>query len=264
MKLPLATSSDHKSFKQPNFVTIDSIPELLNGKSRNGALRKKNTVRVPGAKRTRRAIRFHPVDEEAFSSSDEEPFLDDPPRRSRSLRTDSSATLTNSRSEPDWKALPAMSKGDFDVLEPPRPRGADIPEYSDCEEDITTAVRDRDAPRWTPAFIRRHSARSIAGAGGGAGTPPPRAVGENSLPQPAAAAPATRAALPVASVPATPSLIRAVERIAAAQETVYRAQTQTPPSAGPATSGLPVSTSPQHTNPAWNSFWSEVKAKASS
>ncbi|KAH6918309.1 hypothetical protein BKA70DRAFT_1088986 [Coprinopsis sp. MPI-PUGE-AT-0042] len=85
--------------------------------------------------------------------------------------------------------------------------GKDVGEdYSDREEDVTNAPPTRSSPppvtnsQWSPAFLQRHQQGSISSAGKGSmgGTPP--------------------TAMPI---PATPSLIRAVDRIQRAQHEIY-------------------------------------------
>lgn len=293
LKLPLSASPDMKLAKQRSIPTAtDLVPELVDrdSKSRAGFLRKKGSTRVPGIKRTRPAIKFRPLDEEAVSSDDDaEPFLGNATvdlRRSRSIRTDSSATLTNSRTE----RYPHLANADPGLKPPARSwtAAADVPDYSDYESDVGAPQRrdERGSPGWTPEFIRRHSLR--AGAAAQSDSPifdraaaqyspflaptnePPRASpGPFAFPVAAVdgqqLSPTGVASM--AAVPATPSLIRAVERINVAQEELYRAQTGSGPIVP---SGLPASTSlaagpdRQHRSQAWSSFWNEVKTKANS
>lgn len=289
LKLPLSASPELKLSKPRSVPTAtDFVPELVDrdNKARAGFLRKKGTTRVPGMKRTRPVIKFRPLDEEAVSSDDDaEPFLD--LRRSRSIRTDSSATLTNSRTERYLNAADADPG-----LKPPArswTAAADVPDYSDYESDVGAPQRrdERGAPGWTPEFIRRHSLRAGAAAQSDSPMPdrtPPAQYSPflASMNEPLHASPGPFAfpvasvggqqlsptgVAPMAAVPATPSLIRAVERINVAQEELYRAQA----GAGPnVPAGLPASTSMsagpgrQHRTQAWNSFWSEVKTKANS
>jgi len=130
-------------------------------------------------------------------------------------------------------------------------------EYSDYEEDASS-TRGRsgssftaDGERWSPAFLARHQPTSPP-------KPPPRST-TTQIP----------GAMPV---PATPSLIKAIERIAVAQKDAFGI-------AGGVSVGDP--TKPNHVSditeegepdlanqmqraPRWEEFWREVRVKAHS
>jgi len=144
-------------------------------------------------------------------------------------------------------------------------------EYSDFEEDdVTSAIameKNRDSPGWSPHFLRRHS------ASGGTSTTSQRTVVERF--PPAISSP------PKGAVPMTPSLIKAIDRIAVAQQTAYGVAGKPPrPDLPPTTSndpagmtGLPQA---QISSPSplsggeddklksekWDAFWEEVQEKA--
>ena len=141
-------------------------------------------------------------------------------------------------------------------------------EYSDFEEDdITSATavkqkRDRDAPGWSPDFLRRHR------ESGGSSTTSQRTAVDPSV---VSSAPA-----PEGAVPITPSLIEAIDRITIAQQVVFGAagvhpRPGFPPSksSNPADmSGLPRAQVP-HSSDAeedmsarWDAFWRDVHEKA--
>ena len=113
-------------------------------------------------------------------------------------------------------------------------RGKDdaAPDYSDFEEDVTnvhTEAREyRDSPDWKPPFLAPHG--------------------------PNVASPVQ----PVGAVPMTPSLIRAVDRIAAAQAQAYGPSADSGASAAtPDTHRDNISARKQR----WEAFWSDVTAK---
>jgi hypothetical protein len=133
------------------------------------------------------------------------------------------------------------------------------PDYSDHEEDVTAHVDrikrrvSRDAPGWSPDFLAKHRNGTSAGS-------------NRSIP--------ALATLGAAPVPATPSLIKAMERVAVAQREAFGPQgerTQT-------TAGLPDSSSTaideatpkikeaeqseKRNGARWQEFWREVKVKA--
>ena len=239
---------------------LQEVSMPLNGiKTQPGFLRKKGTTRVKGARLGRRTIKFQPGDEELLSSSDDEDYdVKKPPFVPRSLSSASSATLTSSR-----------VREDQDTLKPPSRRTADIPDYSDYEEDLGIAGKAQaslEDPNWAPEFIRRHSSRSSTGpnakhsAHGGDRSPlvmsgfqqPSQQIAPSQRPTPVTLSPDA-----LSSVPATPSLIKAVDRITAA----YVAQGG--PSSSPSMDGLPTqgSNSPVRRK-SWDSFWADVKAKA--
>jgi hypothetical protein len=112
-------------------------------------------------------------------------------------------------------------------------RGKDdaAPEYSDFEEDVTNAhieAREhRDSLDWKPPFLARRPSN--------------------------AASPVQ----PVGAVPMTPSLIRAVDRIAAAQAQAYGSSAGSDPAATPDMQGDSVLARKQR----WEAFWGDVTAK---
>ncbi|THG97782.1 hypothetical protein EW026_g4288 [Hermanssonia centrifuga] len=265
LKLPHPSPGQVKLSKQRSVYDKHTLPDLLDAKPRIGFLRKKGTTRVPGAKRNRRAIKFRPLDEEeGLSSSDEDsPLQEKPWKLTTSLSSASTVTLTNSR-KVDFEGEKDMD------LKPPKRN--EIPEYSDYEDDIGNVgkrVVGRDGPNWTPEFIRRHSTRSNQSRSKPSPTASPspsnttsqRTVVER---QGTPTTPST-SGVPFAAVPATPSLIRAVDRITAAHEALYRSQTSDVGAVSPAreTTASPPGDRQQR-DKAWDSFWTEVKAKARS
>lgn len=128
-------------------------------------------------------------------------------------------------------------------------------EYSDFEEDVASTkgsgkslTVDRDGERWSPAFLARHQYRGVR-------QPPSGTHFAQILP----------GAMPV---PATPSLIKAMDRIAIAQKDAFVI------AGGPASnSAKPKSvshpTEPEvgvatKRAPQWEEFWREVQVKAHS
>ncbi|KAF5340491.1 hypothetical protein D9758_014566 [Tetrapyrgos nigripes] len=173
-------------------------------------------------------------------------------------------------------------------------RDKEVPEYSDYESDITSLRQDRerrDEKEWTPAFLkaqRQQSASGVSGLSGGSGAS--QASGSTLV----SSAPTTFSGslLPLGTspagmgiVPATPSLIRALDRVAMAQKDAY-------PSVSVAPASLPrveeedkhkhAETTPtrvhrdqdqeedtrtkkerkQEPGHGWENFWRDVKDKA--
>lgn len=248
-KVPIATPDVVLPEKSHGFFDLeDTVSPLDGGKSQPGFLRKKGSPKVKGVRNARRPVKFRPTDEESLSSSDDDDDL--PPKKPlvpRSLSAASSTTLTNGDS----------------TLRPPNRKISDIPDYSDYEEDLGVVGRgkvSRDDPAWTPEFIRKHSTRPSASRADSStkgesrttsGSPAP------SRPTLVRAGESPVLTMPdMPSLPATPSLIRAVDRISAA----YAAQT-TPPRTP---DGLPLPRTSSGSGKPWDSFWADVKAKAHS
>ncbi|KAJ7083717.1 hypothetical protein B0H15DRAFT_911772 [Mycena belliarum] len=209
-------------------------------------------ARMGGNKRGRGAVKFRPVGEVGLSSDEDE---DDNPLRSPLgsptspklqrpwLREKMSMASTTPTLVDD-----ASVKGkdlDFDK-EIERVRGAknrgreEAPEYSDYEEDVTaTKHKDNKAgdKNWSPGFLQRH--RSGTGA-------------HSSASQRTAVSASATSSAPLGAVPATPSLIKALDRIAVAQKDAF----------APA-DGMPDAASREaYKGPRWDDFWKEVRDKA--
>jgi hypothetical protein len=216
--------------------------------------------KLSATKESCRTVKFRPRDFEDLSSSDSDSDSDDikpstpldSPRtvhtrpwltsrpsfssRSTSSTTlfgdDSSGTKVDGDRETDIitkeKArLFAMRKSMYN------PHNLESPDYSDQEEDVTTETKiSRDDPRWTPAFLHRDSPSS-----------------KNSQ-----SSESTKA--PPGAVPVTPSLIKALDRIAVAQGQVYNPEPTVH-------DGLPPRSGNRETEkPRWDAFWKDVIDKA--
>jgi len=191
-------------------------------------------VGVPGY-RKREAVKFGVVNPDDLSSDDEDDPLSTPPPLARRISTLSSLTLTNGSNVDSWKTSPM--KGDRERGTPARRavllgQENDAPDYSDYEEDVTNAQThtDRNSPGWEPQGFARHGSNVVNSASS------------------------------VGAVPMTPSLIRAVDRIAAAQAQAYET------SSGPdsSTGGREADAeSVVVRKQRWETFWRDVTAKAS-
>ncbi|KAF8073781.1 hypothetical protein FPV67DRAFT_1479250 [Lyophyllum atratum] len=157
----------------------------------------------------------------------------------------------------------------------------ETPDYSDYEEDLGSpktkpGLKEGDTG-WSPGFMKRYS--SAAGVNGAEGSTGgiSSTSSQNGV-----------AAVPLGAVPATPSLIKALDRISAAQRDAFGPSSvfSTPTSAHPSSSfnmkktavkvdGLPKvqeldndddddGTEVKHQAPRWDDFWREVKHKARS
>jgi hypothetical protein len=108
----------------------------------------------------------------------------------------------------------------------------DAPDYSDYEEDVTNVQThtDRNLPGWKPQIFARHGSDVVN---------PASSVG---------------------AVPMTPSLIRAVDRIAAAQAQAYGTSSDPDTSTGAREADTEsVLVRKQR----WERFWRDVTTKAS-
>lgn len=216
-------------------------------------------------KRNREAVRFKPLGANDLSS-DEDDEGDDfksplsaasetpvrPWLRQKVSMASTTPTLVGGRSEMDIDYEKDMAK-----LKQIRKNSAglgegEIPEYSDYEDDVAksppVSPRAMNAKEWSPGFINRHkgvsssgSQRTTANTGSAAST--------SSPPRPPQ----------LASVPATPSLIKAIDRIAVAQKDAYT---------GKSADGMPASGADEEqsgektTGIRWDDFWRDVREKA--
>lgn len=217
-------------------LTLDNSPHLL--RTHDPLVRLRGLRNAGGhGHRKREAVKFGAVNPDDLSSDDEDDPLSTPPPPARRTSTLSSVTLTNGSNTGSWRTSP--TKGDQERVAPARRvvlRGKDndAPEYSDYEEDVTSAQvqagEHRNPPGWMPPFLAQH--------GSNAASP----------------------ALPVGAVPMTPSLIRAVDRIAAAQAQAYGS------SSGPDTSAASPEVNTESVlgrKQRWEAFWHDVTTKAS-
>lgn len=137
-------------------------------------------------------------------------------------------------------------------------------DYSDYEDDITSSLKDREAAGWSPEFLRRHSV-----SGGSSTTSHRTAVNEaKQLVAPIGPTPLGGA------VPVTPSLIKALDRLAVAQQDAFGASSQVRPGLPPShasesvvMSGLPkpqprIIFEGDNKLQRWDAFWNEVRDKA--
>lgn len=237
-------------------------------------MKKKSTTpsipRVHG-KRTREAVKFRPLagDETLSSSeddgSDEERTAKDGVRpwlrakTSFAPSTASGATLTGDAPNAGSKDGSALNvEKEKAAIKQRKADSGNLasPDYSDVEEDVAAATlarrESRHAPGWSPDFMRQHTARSTSG---GLMTPGGSERGSGLT-----TAPAT----PLRSVPATPSLIRAIERVNQAQEVAYGFPVPQPPAKIEDAALLANAGDEQEKGERWVSFWRDVKQKANS
>ncbi|PCH40314.1 hypothetical protein WOLCODRAFT_131346 [Wolfiporia cocos MD-104 SS10] len=221
-----------------------AVPDALSSDVPKSYLKKHRKYRggaFPGLRRKRDPIKFKPLAADDVSSSEEgsdfDPKENLPPFRRPYHRTNSSATLVTAK-ELASNPLKAKSGG---------ARDAAAPEYSDYEDDVaySSTEKDRDGPNWSPAFLRRHSLSTKSD------TTASRTAVEHQSPSTLTSSrtPLDSYTVSVMPVPATPSLIRAIDRVSAAQRAAY-----SPPSS---------STVSLHAGGLkWDSFWRDVRAKA--
>ncbi|KAI0256609.1 hypothetical protein BJV78DRAFT_1150606 [Lactifluus subvellereus] len=186
--------------------------------------------------RKREAVKFGAMNPDDSSSDDEDDPLSTLPPPARRTSTRSSVTLTNGSSA--GSQYVSLAKGDPGTVAAAKRaalQGNDdgAPEYSDYEEDVTAAQtrarQRRDSPGWRPPFLAQHDSN------------------------------AANSATPVGAVPMTPSLIRAVDRIAAAQAQAYSSPAPMNPSTAPNPDVHTESVLARKQR--WEAFWQDVTAK---
>jgi len=246
---PLLSSDYHQRTEWPTAkpaFTLDDSPRLLRRQSQPPLARLRG-LRNAGSHgyRKREAVKFGVVNpDDSSSDDDDDPLSTLPPRPARRTSTLSSVTLTNG-STTGSRGFPSIKEDQENVVSAKRAalRGKDggdgdgAPEYSDHEEDVTdaqapTGEHDRDSPSWRPPFLTRHGSNAAKPVSPPAGT-----------------------------VPMTPSLIRAVDRIAAAQAQAYG-----PSAAAGSDSSAATPYGRSETGVAkkqrWEAFWRDVTARA--
>ncbi|KAJ6504256.1 hypothetical protein C8R47DRAFT_1174810 [Mycena vitilis] len=211
---------------------------------------------MAGKNRGRGAVKFRPGEHDGLTSDEDDDEEDDPlspgsPKVQRPwLRQKMSMASTATLVDEPSSSPKSRDKIDFDkemgrVRAKQKKWGADggeAPEYSDYEEDVTSlALRDGGGGKdkeWSPGFLKRH-----------------RSGATNALSSTASqrTAVSSTANAPKGAVPATPSLIKALDRIAVAQKDAYSDA-----------DGLPEAGSPrdEYRGPRWDDFWKEVRDKA--
>lgn len=204
--------------------------------------RSSETTKLP---RKRFEVKFQPLGGYSDSDSDSEPewdhkdpayVLPSPQKPWLQKQFVSSTTLSG--------ATLYGSDNEMDKSQDTATRAANRENYSDSEgEDITTPHSTpvkrqrshRDEPGWKPEFLSRHLVSSKS---------PTRASSVTAVP------PGPRGAVPM-----TPSLIRAIDRIAVAQGEAYGYTPPPPPPLSPPP--IPRAESEQK----WRGFWERVDRK---
>jgi len=224
------------SVKRPamqNAFTSDGSSRPLREQSQHPLARLRLSNAGGRGYRKREAVKFGAMNPDDSDSDDEDDPLSTLPPPARRSSTRSSVTLTNGSSARSQYVT--LDPGTVSAAKRAALQGNDdgAPEYSDYEEDVTTArtrTRQRhDSPEWRPPFLAQHDSN------------------------------AANSATPVGAVPMTPSLIRAVDRIAAAQAQAY---------SSPAPMNSSTAPNPDvHTESVlarqqrWEAFWQDVTAK---
>ncbi|KAI0698084.1 hypothetical protein BC835DRAFT_1413230 [Cytidiella melzeri] len=260
VKLPIATNPTNpgKLAKQRSLYRPESFSDIPDSKLHTALLRKKDARHGQRTKAARRTIKFTSHNQDSSSDSEDEGSAEKIPLPSR---TDSSTTLVDSRDH---------------SLQPPKRAWevapGEVPDYSDGEGDIGKTARlvhiDEKAA-WPPEFIRRHSRRTPSPV-----VRPFLASHKVSLPADArdgsqehapthsisstAIHPST-SAIDITSIPATASLIKAVERVQLAHGAMAHPSPATTPSSRTV---IPTSQLDHERKKSWDAFWDEVKEKA--
>ena len=220
--------------------SIDEPPSLVRKQTRRPLARLRGLTNVEShGYRKREAVKFGAIDFSDLSSDDEDDPLSSPPPPARRASTrSSSATLTNGSNEGSRRIIIGNESSEKVAIAKRvalEAKDATAPEYSDYEEGTmnsrTQTADRRNSPGWKPPFFVRNGSNTAD------------------------------TAAPIAAVPMTPSLIRAVDRIEAAKAQAYGPPT---PVDSPA-----VTTPDAHTTEIgserkqrWEVFWHDVTSKA--
>lgn len=255
----------------PRYTSVDDLPlypnHLKKGRSKRSnharfQAKLANAAKDPYAqtkRKTREAVKFRPTDGDASSDSEDE-LIDSkksrPWLRQMSSSTSSNATLVDeSFSKAKLKALETEELNYEKEIKQLRGKvkgmgEGEIPEYSDYESDIATPKTPPRSPKtsskeWSPGFLKRHSTSfNSTSTSSGRRTSDTSTVVESTKS-------ASQSQQPLQPVPATPSLIKALDRLALAQKEAYGGK-----------DGLP-SLAEEGQGQKWDSFWKEVIEKTS-
>jgi len=228
--------SPEQSTTQQAF-SFDEPPRLLRKQTQRPLARLRGLANAEshGYYRKREAVKFGAMDPGDLSSDDEDDPLSSPPPPARRVSTrSSSATLTNGSDEGSRRIF-LGKEGSEKVTAAKRvaleANDTSAPEYSDYEEDAQTKAADpRNSPGWKPPFRVRNGSNTAS------------------------------TAAPIAAVPMTPSLIRAVDRIEAAKAQAY--SSPTPVESPAATLDTHTSEIASARKQRWEVFWRDVTSKA--
>lgn len=244
---------EHLSTLPPRAFEFQTLPSALkkgrSQRTREKVIKSRNPIKFGGD----------------WSSSDSEPESDEVQtpmgketswidRRSSVDRFSSSPTLIHDAEDIDVEQGMRRMKAGLGKEE--------ALDYSDYEEDDVTsaALKNREVHGWSPEFLRRASVGSSA-------TSQRAAVIAQGLPIVSAPLP------PAGAVPVTPSQIKALDRIAVAQQTAFAPSPVRPglpaskSSESATVSGLPrprvpVNVVQEDKAAKWDAFWQDVRDKA--
>jgi len=221
----------------PEAFNFDDPPRLLRKQTQRPLARLRGLPNVKShGYRKREAVKFGAVDSDDLSSDGEDDPLSSPPPPARRTSTrSSSATLTNGSNQCSQR-ISLGKQGSEQVVATDcgglEANNASAPEYSDYEEDAIDSQKTehRNSPGWKAPFLVRNSSNTAS------------------------------TAAPIAAVPMTPSLIRAVDRIEAAKAQAYGHLTLVDPSATAPDTHTTGTTSARKQR--WEAFWHDVTSKA--
>ncbi|KAI0310727.1 hypothetical protein OF83DRAFT_1070095 [Amylostereum chailletii] len=250
VKYPTAPSP-HPSMDEKH--PFDNRPRLLRKESERPLARLRALARTENGHKGRETVKFQPLRESVSDESDDDddPIkpISFPPRplnRRSSTHTSTSKTLTNGSVDRSFDLAKETARLSDAKRNAVGENEDAAPEYSDYEEDVTSLKsKNRDEPGWLPPFLAQHQTSS------------------------------TEATLaPPGTVPLTPSLIHAIDRINSAQAKAYgplaevgqREGMPIPSVESPAFGGSKPALRHGDPNPAkgeqWDSFWKDVTDKA--
>ncbi|KAJ6467007.1 hypothetical protein C8R45DRAFT_1020804 [Mycena sanguinolenta] len=233
---------DDVKLKNPESYEFQQSPPCL--KKGRSVGHERFQARMGGKKRG--AVKFRPVGEPGLSSDedDDDPLSPMSPTKAprpwlrQKMSMASTTTLVDDTST---KGKDLNFDKEMGRVRAAKRRNTDeAPEYSDFEEDLTSlSTKDGKDKHWSPGFLQRHRSGNAVSS-----TTSQRTATSSNPKSP-----------PLGAVPATPSLIKALDRIAVAQKDAF---TDTP------ADGMPNPSSPQeeYKGARWGDFWRDVRDKA--
>jgi hypothetical protein len=262
IKLPPYPGTPTKLHKHDPFNADESDDDPEHFKPTPGFLLKGHTKKGGHArfharkpKRNRECPKFRPLRDGELSSDtsgdeDDDDWKKPPPNRpwlkqrpSMSSTTTTPTLVGDDKDSKSGKDIPADVDYEKDIKKLSETKNrrisaglgdGEVPEYSDFEDDPKSPKhrhrRDGKGKEWSPGFMKNQRSD---------GSQATTAV--DSLPS----------SPPLGAVPATPSLIKALDRIAVAQKDAFGSSSGLPP----------TREAKEETDAKWDDFWSGVKSK---
>ncbi|KAG7445605.1 uncharacterized protein BT62DRAFT_166250 [Guyanagaster necrorhizus] len=248
--LPLKPDKSGQTPPEHSSFDLHQSPGFLKKARLKNNNRARFHARMVECKRNREAVKFRPLDQlESGSDSEEDglkakPLTGGRPWLKQSHSTTSTPPTLVGDSETDAKIrLPDDIDYDKEIQKLGQLKRknvtnglgeGEVPDYSDHEEDLTGVSQRKPDAEWSPGFIKRYrSSKTLSSSRGTAVESP---------------------SPPTGAVPVTPSLIKALDRIAMAQKDAF----------GPrGREELPwIEDENQNCGDGWADFWRDVRNNA--